>query len=347
MEKNVDFEIIFENKFNQIIGKTIAIVYIFEGDEELGLKHFFIWKSDIITKWMNAVQELSCHPLIIDVRTFVDKAVNKTLPNIDYVINLNSGTYDLSTMALVPSVCSMIGVPCIPCDANAITAGENKHLSNLIAFSLGLNVPRDKCLSSKDGIFRPINLGNSIGVQKGAPSNSMEGIYQEFISGVEITTPLIFNPLTKRMDTYPSVAFLPIDYDINWFYDETAKSKQKGYFFKEISLSAKLEEKLISLTDSLSIKTYCRIDSRIKCESKKEMEELTNKEIPLSDAYFIEINVMPTIRDNNSFHYSFDLAKQNHKINHAFKNIAFLMGKVESLNIYNFLLANAMMATLD
>lgn len=76
----------FKERFSKIKGKTIAIVYIFEGDDDSGFNHFYIWKSNIISKWMNAVQELSCMPLIIDVRTFIDKAINKTLPHIDYVI---------------------------------------------------------------------------------------------------------------------------------------------------------------------------------------------------------------------------------------------------------------------
>ena len=72
----------FKDNFSKITGKIIAIVYIFEGEDDSGFEHFYIWKSNIIAKWMNAVKELSCIPLIIDVRTFFDKAINKTLPHI-------------------------------------------------------------------------------------------------------------------------------------------------------------------------------------------------------------------------------------------------------------------------
>lgn len=85
-------------------------LYIFEGDNDSGFSHFFIWKGKILTEWINAIEELHCLPLILDVRTFIDKAINKTLPHIDYVLNMNSGTNDLSVMALVPSVCCSINL---------------------------------------------------------------------------------------------------------------------------------------------------------------------------------------------------------------------------------------------
>ena len=55
---------------------------------------------NVISLWMNAVQSLHCMPLILDVRTFVEKALNRTLPKIDYVINLNCGSCELSPMSM-------------------------------------------------------------------------------------------------------------------------------------------------------------------------------------------------------------------------------------------------------
>ena len=51
---------------------------------------------------MFAVEELHCMPLIMDIRTFVQKAMNNTLPYIDYVINLNNGTINISVLGVVP-----------------------------------------------------------------------------------------------------------------------------------------------------------------------------------------------------------------------------------------------------
>lgn len=334
----------FKEKFSKVRGRTIAIVYIFEGDDDSGFEHFYIWKSNIIAKWMNAVQELSCMPLIIDVRTFVDKAINKTLPHIDYVINLNSGTYNLSTMALVPAMCSAINVPCIPCNAVSIVTGENKALSNHIAASLGLNVPQELERSNTNGIFRPISLGNSLGVQRGSSDDKNQGIYQEFIKGFEITTPLVYNAIEQKMDVLPTVVFAPLNNDPEWYYGETDKHKQQGYEFKLIRLDAKLENKYIELANTLSIQTYCRIDARVKCIDENAMIKVLEKGASFDDTYFIEINVMPTVRDNNSFCHSFESIELSSSLGRCIQLQKELVGTV---NIHSFLLASSMMSFIS
>lgn len=331
----------FKENFGKIKGKTVAIVYIFEGDTSSGFEHFYIWKSNIIAKWMNAVQELSCLPLIIDVRTFIDKAINKTLPHIDYVLNLNSGTYDLSVMALIPAMCSSINVPCIPCNAVSIVTGENKLLSNQIASSLGINVPA--VLSSNDttGIFRPISLGNSLGVQRGSVVQNIEGIYQQFIEGCEVTTPLVYNALTKKMEVLPSVAFVPNDNDPTWYYGANDKKMQQGYHFELIDIDEKTKGKYLKLAHTLEIQTYCRIDSRVKCKGKEDMIATLKTGATDYNTYFIEINVMPTIRDNNSFCYSFDSLTETNPI---YECLQLQNADVGTININSFLLASAMLS---
>ena len=51
-----------KSTLNFVKGKTIAIVYIFEKEKAEGYKHFYIWKNEIITNWINAVYELNCIP---------------------------------------------------------------------------------------------------------------------------------------------------------------------------------------------------------------------------------------------------------------------------------------------
>ena len=114
-------------------GKTIGVVYTYEGEEAPGFKHYHIWESDIISHWLLAIQQLKCRPFILDVRTFIEKAIAETLPKLDFVINLNCGGCELSPMALVPSICAFFHIPCIPCNAVSILTGENKKISNLIA----------------------------------------------------------------------------------------------------------------------------------------------------------------------------------------------------------------------
>lgn len=331
----------FKNEIAKIKGKTIAIVYIFEGDTSYGFEHFYIWKSNIISKWMNAVQELYCLPLIIDVRTFVDKAMNNTLPHIDYVLNLNSGTYNLSTMALVPAVCSSIDVPCIPCNAVSIVTGENKQLSNLISNSIGLHVPKSLDKTDNTGIFRPMSLGNSLGVIKGNSFKNNIGIYQEFIKGYEITTPLVYNALERKMELLPTIIFIPENNDLNWFYGEKDKKKQQGYKFQTIKVDSLLGEKYIELSQVLSLQTFCRIDARIRCNNLNDLDYILEHGASFKDTYFIEINVMPTIRDNNSFCHSFLSVKPNQPI---YKCIQMQREIIGTVNINSFLLASSMMS---
>lgn len=331
----------FKENFQFICGKTIAMVYIFEGDNSLGFSHFFIWKSNILTHWMNAIQDLHCLPLILDVRTFVDKAMNKTLPHIDFVLNMNSGTNNLSSMALVPATCSSIGVPCIPCNAVSIVTGENKLLSNLIAQSSGLNVPTQLKPDDEDGIFRPINLGNSLGVIRGFNNNYDQGIYQKFIHGYDITTPIVYNPIVHRMDLLPTVMYLPDCKNTNWFNGENEKITRKGYKFRIVEIDEKTKEQYLKLTNILSIQTFCRIDARVECEDAEYYHNLENNMVKFKNVNFVEINVMPTIRENNNFEYSFNCINSCSSFYPCVKYQKEIVGKV---NLHSFLLANSMLS---
>lgn len=325
-----------EEKMISIKGKTIAIVYIFEGDNKDGMEHFFVWKANIISLWLNAIQHIECFPLILDVRTFVDKAINKTLPHIDLVINLNSGTSDLSVMGLVPSVCSSINVPCIPCNAPAILAGENKKTSNHIARAIGLNVPKDLEHNVEDGIFRPINLGNSLGVKR-EYNNHSEGIYQEFIKGYDITTPLVFNPLTNKLDLLPTILYVPDSKNNTWYNGEYEKQTRSGYSMKCIDVDDKLKSKYIELSKEIMTKSYCRIDARI-CTSDSP-ESITTA--AFDNTFFVEINVMPTIREYNNFVFSYNSIDELSDFN----LIKELQKKVFNCNdIHSFLLINSILS---
>lgn len=327
--------------FCQIKGKTIALVYTFQGDTSDGFEHFFIWKSKMLSKWMLAIEDLHCLPLILDVRTFIDKAINHTLPHVDFVLNLNTGTLDLSVMALVPSTCSALSIPCIPCNAVSIVTGENKMLSNLIAESIGIHVPKTiTAKESNNGIFRPINLGNSLGVKRGVQNNTRNGIYQEFISGYEITTPAVYNSITGKMDLLPTVMYLPDDKDLDWFNGEEVKKKRSGYSFRIVNLQDQLKDKYLDLISALSIQTFCRIDARVK--SSEDIFYKTSCDTVLyEDTYFIEINVMPTIRDNNNFAYSFQSIQEGDSL---FPSIAAHKDAFGHIDIYNFLLASSMIS---
>lgn len=267
-----------DNIFKAIMGKTIAIVYAFEGENAPGFKHYHIWKSDVISEWLKAIQDLKGLPFILDVRTFVEKAMTNTLPNIDFVINLNCGSCELSPMGLVPSVCGFLSIPCIPCDTVAIVSGENKNMANLIASANKINVPEYLSPDDKNGIYRPLNYGSSVGVRKGYCLSSEKGIYQRFIPGYDITTPMVYNPFKKTMDILPSIIFIPEHNGTEWFYGEEENISNTGYSRKIIRrLSPNTEKKYIKLANSFSIHTFCRIDARIKSVSTLDETKLEDR----------------------------------------------------------------------
>lgn len=327
--------------FHEILGKTIGVIYTFEGEDAPGFEHYHVWQSDIISKWLLAIQELQCRPLILDVRTFIDKAISNTLPSIDYVLNLNCGSCELSPMALIPSICGFFHIPCIPCNATAILAGENKVMSNLIAQATGIQVPKPLSNDIKGGIFRPLNLGSSIGVKREF-SSQIEGLYQEFIHGYDITTPIVYDPIMQKMDVMPTVLYIAENDSVEWYLDEENKNFRSGFQRKTIyDLSEEMHEKYLELVQNLSINTFCRIDARIKCNSPSELKSLIEKPLQLKDVYFIEINPMPTVWINNAFSHSFSEIQPT---NNFFTYIKELRNIVPQSTLHNFLLSIAMLA---
>jgi len=307
------FDDTYEALIKTLRGKTIAIVYIFEKENAIGLNHYWVWKSDIISGWLNAVQELECLPFILDVRTFVQKASDRTLPHIDYVLNLNCGCYELSSLSLVPSICSFLSIPCVPCNAVSIVTSENKRISNLIAYGMKLNVPKSLDSSYNKGIYRPLNLGSSIGVKKGCFDDfTNDGIYQEFIPGYDVTIPIVYNPYINDIDLLPPILYLPKSSDPDWIYSEEEKINDNGFItlpFLEIEEKAKIE--LINFSRIFPIQTFGRIDARIRCSDKNLSAKIIEKPFGLNHLYFIEINSMPTIERNDSFEFALDAVQKN------------------------------------
>lgn len=332
------------NILKNLRGKTIAIVYIFEKEDASGFDHFLIWKDKILTGWLNAVYELECLPYIIDVRTFMQKASNYSLPHIDYVINLNSGCNELSTMGLVPSICSFLNIPCIPCDSTAILATENKKISNYVAIGNSLQTPKFLDLDNNYGIYRPINLGNSIGIEKKHFTEfNKEGIYQEFIPGYDITIPVAYNYLTQKLDILPPTLYFPQTHNPNWIFDEKTKEKDEGLTrlqFTEIEKETKCE--LLKLFRAFGIKTYGRIDVRLK-EENSLSGDVVKEPFTFKNCYFLEINSMPTIESCDGFDLAFKavLLNENHSFYKCARNY---VDNIKHPTINGFLLACSMLS---
>ena len=335
------------NLLNEIKGKTIAVVYIFEGEDAPGFEHYWVWKSDIITGWLNAIQEIQCIPYIVDVRTFIHKAVCNTLPPIDYVLNLNCGSCQLSSMSLVPSMCSFLSIPCIPCDAEAIIIAEDKKISNHLAVSQNIRIPQNLPADNRNGIYRPRNLGSSIGVQIGSANNNFSnGLYQEFIRGYDCTIQLMFNPYKESIDFLPALVYIPDSLDPNWIYDTEEKYTDTEHFKKVHikTIDDTLKCKLLKYASLFPITTYARIDARIKFDHPILIDDLSSLKINSETFYFIEMNSMPTIEYEDTFSMSFDISKED--TNNSFYDIIHtycdFIGKNSSM--MGFLISSSMIS---
>ena len=333
----------YRDRLLSLKGKTIAVVYIFEGENAKGFEHYHIWKSKVISRWLNAIEEIGCKPYIIDVREFVNKAMNNTLPDIDYVLNLNCGSKELCSMSLVPSSCSFLSVPCIPCNSSTIVLGENKQTSNHIARAMGLNVPKNMEEPSDNAIFRPRNFGSSCGITKGKRTNiKSTELYQEFINGYDVTFPILYNPLKERLDFLPGVLYMPYSKNPQWYFGEKEKTGNKtfeNYPLYKISIAA--QEKLLCFAEAFPIETYGRIDVRIKSDEKELTLDICQQEIQFEDIFFVEINPMPTVKLNNAFFFAFNnIIEQND----FYKCLQLQKDLYKTVDVNSFLLTNSMIA---
>lgn len=336
----------FQTLLNNVKGKTIALVYIFEKEDAPGFKHFLVWKDKILIGWLKAIYELDCMPYIIDVRTFLQKASNHSLPHIDYVVNLNSGCYTLSTMGLVPAICSFLDIPCIPCDAIAILSAENKKISNYVAKGLNLLTPNTLDNNSKGGIYRPNNLGNSIGIRLGSKMENehVTGMFQEFIPGYDITIPFAFNPEYKEIDVFPPILYLPNTLDPYWIFDEESKKEDAGLktvSFHSIEQSARRQ--LVSLIKTFNINTFGRIDARIKTTDIQLSEKIVEGSFDLKNTYFIEINAMPTVEEGDGLDLAFKEAQKN-ETNNFHRCVSHYISEIHHPTINGFLLFVSILA---
>lgn len=310
----------YHKMLDSIKGKVIAIVYNFGKEKAPGYSIYESWKSDVISSWMVAVDELGAIPLVLDARTFISKIVNNTMPQVDYVVNLCNGLKDISVLGAVPAICAFAALPCIPNSAKTIMIGEDKRISNYLALSSGINIPRETQIECVNGIIRPISLGSSIGVMKTPSSRPVfDYICQEFIEGYDITIPIMYNPLCDDLEVLPGVLYLPHDMNPDWFLGEEEKLLHKEYEKISIKIPSVIQEYLLKLVKLFQVDTYCRVDTRIRTGKILSRDEVQHFSFGLDNTYFLEINTMPTIKEGINFHTAIASMNSENKLAAAFQ----------------------------
>ena len=139
---------------------------------------------------------------------------------------------------------------------------------------------------------------------KKVPEQRSKGLYQEFIPGFDMTTPILYNPLTNHLEVLPSVAYYPFSRSVDWYLGEDEKRKHAGYEKVVVKTDENTKRHFLSYISSLSIKTFCRIDARVMCKADHEMIEKLHNQISFHDVFFLEINPTPTIKKGINFHTS-------------------------------------------
>lgn len=296
----------YVEEINNIKGKTIGIVYVFENNCSAP-RNYDAWEGDVLSNWVHAVYELHGLPLVMDVQTFVEKLSKGTLPPIDFVINLSNGYFDISSLGLVPSICTYYKIPCIPCNASMLLTGENKRLSNLIAQSLGFYIPQLLDKQTPTSITRPNSLGSSYGVHRGAKeSEPFDHFIQEFIPGLDVTIGILYNPIENCLSIQPAVAYVPDSMDPQWFFGEKEKQTHVGHSKRIVQIDSHSKKQIETLIKVFDITTYCRIDFRAKCNTTEEIQHSLTNGLSWDQLNFIEINLLPTIKAGNNFCFALE-----------------------------------------
>lgn len=237
------------------------------------------------------------------------------IPNVDLVFNIAEGFGSRNREALIPSVLEIYGIPCTASDTYAMALNLNKHHTKILAHHIGVPVPRGICFSeltptvmeqvAKIGYPLVLKLnseGGSMGVKliQGADDFARESerliaqyraelLAEEYISGKEITVPIIGNGNQAR--TLGVVLLLHEDGRDISLYDchmkgagnditnslDTGLPKETEELIRQYSLAI---HKFFGLRD------YSRMDFRISPDGKP---------------YFLEINTMPSLGRNGSF----------------------------------------------
>lgn len=324
-------------KILNIKGNVIALVYAFENETATGFDHYTFWKSDVISAWLLAIEELGCVPYILDVRTFMMKASMGTLPHIDYCVNLNAGNTKIDNLCLVPSICSFLGIPCIPCNAITCAAGEDKYYANMIAETGALKIPRIHPANVEGGIIRDRSFGSSIGIRltSDTTSCSKSEICQEFVVGTDMTIPVLYNPISKALEVLPPVLYKSNCDDKTWFLNETNKLNHS--YDKVIGLlSTEAIDAILQLAKKFDIRTFCRFDTRVENYNFQDPQEIS-----LQNINFIEINPTPTI--NNTINFALSISLSSDSIPHK-RNYKIYESAISNASITGYILLCAISA---
>lgn len=238
---------------------------------------------------------------------------NHTFP-FDLVFNIAEGFRSRNREALIPSLLEIYDIPVTASDTYGMAVNLNKYHTKILVKSLGIPVPKDVYFEQMDQntlgkildlkfplVLKPNSEGGSMGLyliqtvdelkekaQFLIEKYSFDLLAEEYISGTEVTVPVIGNGDDAKALGVVSIIYkdgsdLPI-------FDSCLKKDDDLITTLDFKYSNSIKQKLIEYSvrihNFFHLRDYSRMDFRIS---------------PNGNIYFLEINTMPSLARGGSF----------------------------------------------
>lgn len=302
---------------DHISGRHVCLVHQYIPGDNSHQVWYHQWGLNVLYFLGSGFEQLGAKVKVVDVDSLL-KHPESILNGVDYSVNLVCGNMNISNWALVPSISTWFGVTPLPNSAESTLAGERKDTANLIAKHSGLKVPdwsyypRDLLGISDKIIRKPRDFGSSHGLELidkrrleadvASGKGGLSTIYQEFIPGIDVTLPVIFNPFDHGYTFGHAVAFMPKSSNSNWMLDATAKSinrvgekidqVQKVYY----DVPEEVKKAIVKMLRTMGGTSVARVDFRVCLDASENIQACT-----IDDYFFIEINPVPTMNIKSNF----------------------------------------------
>lgn len=302
-----------QQKINALHGRAAGVIYGFKGSGYFNRIWYDHWGSSVISSYGGALEELGLQPFFVDVETFCKLAFDRQLPDLVCTFNLNAGVTPITHWSMVPAVSAWFDIPTMPATADVLTICERKDTATLIAKASEYSVAQtyssitiQNLPDNKQIIIKPRDLGGSVGIKKMSVEEYLDqdctydptDIIQDFISGYDLTVPVVFQPSTNRYRCPAGVLYIPDNPDDqNWWHSEGSKSSGSGYTKIVVELGDNFEDKMQIFARNCQLGPYSRVDFRISTDGPILIEGSLNR----PNFTFIEVNPLPTLRSGINF----------------------------------------------
>jgi hypothetical protein len=182
-----------------------------------------------------------------------------------------------------------------------------------MARELGLTVPTTYdagAIASIPGetelVAKPRDLGGSVGIFRMTALDLTSGkvqlqpgsLVQEFVSGLDLTVPVVFQPSTGRHRAVAGVLYIPSGDDpFGWIHDERTKLSMSGVPANSVFERRRDGDDDLVVSVPAELGPYSRLDMRVATQCL----DPASQGFCVEDAYFLEVNPMPTLRRGINF----------------------------------------------